>query len=385
MLRFARATFFVVIAMWSGVASAQATFTGLGFLPGLTASRAYGISADGNYVVGASSIAGSVNYQGFRWSLQNGMESLGVAPGGTVSEAFAASANGSVIAARSPAPYPPGTFGTARAAVWTQTTGMVSLGNYSNFIVTYSTQGATGISADGGTIIGDARQSGDNRSYGYLWTSSGFRTLAIFGNGSGAHATGISASGLRVVGDSSTSSGLRAVRWDVSQGTGAIGAISLGTLPGGIYSDAEAISLDGQTIVGHGNTNGVVVPWRWTESGGMVSLGLPAGATEARATAVNGDGSVVVGHSGNFTSSAFMWTPATGAVDLNVYLRTLGIDLTGWTLNKATGVSGDGRVIAGFGQYGGIDQAWVATIPAPATLAVVMLPGFALCRRSRVS
>lgn len=383
MRRAIRATCIALATACAGVVSAQPTFTGLGFLPGLTSSRAYGVSADGRYVVGESTTGGSVDFHAFRWSQAGGMESLGVAPGGTVSQAFAVNADGSVVAATSPAPYPPGSFGLARAARWTAATGMVSLGNYQVPAGTYVTQGVTAMSSSGDTIVGAATYSGTQ--YGFMWTNGTFRTLGIYGSGSYAVARGVSGNGLRAVGDSSTSSGLRAVRWDVTTPTGGISPVSLGILPGGIYSSATAISLDGQTIVGHANTYGVVVPFRWTQAGGMVSLGLPLGATEARASAVNADGSVVVGYTGNFsTTRAFMWTPAGGAVDLNTYLPTLGLDLTGWTLNEATGVSSDGRVIVGKGLFAGVNQAWVATIPTPAPMLTLALAGLVSCRRVRL-
>ncbi len=372
-----------MIASSGGTAVAQTSFSGLGFLPGMTSSRAHGVSADGRYVVGDSTTAGNVNYQAFRWSSQSGMEGLGVAPGGSVSQAFAASADGSVVAGRSPAPFPPGSFGTASAARWTGASGMVSLGNYST-TSTYQTQGATGISADGGAIIGNSIFFGNNQAYGFLWTSSGFRTLSSLSGGSGANAAGVSANGLRAVGGSSSPSGQRAVRWDISPGTGGIAASSLGTLSGGTYSNATGISLDGLTIVGFGNIDGVTVPWRWTDVDGMVSLGLPVGAAEARARAVSGNGSVIVGNTNSLAlSRAFMWSASTGAVDLNVYLPTLGIDLTGWSLRAAAGVSGDGRVIVGSGVFGGVEQAWVATIPSPTAAALLGLGGLPAARRRR--
>jgi uncharacterized membrane protein len=260
---------------------------------------------------------------------------------------------------------------------------MVGLGNYST-VSTYQTQGATGISADGASVVGNSIYFGNNQSYGFLWTSNGFRTLGSLATGNYASATGISASGLRAVGYSGSSSGERAVRWDITPGTGGIAAVSLGTLPSGTYSTGTAISLDGMTIVGYGNAGGVTVPWRWTQAGGMVSLGLPAGAAEARARAVNSDGSAIVGNTNSLGNSrAFMWTASSGSVDLNVYLPSLGIDLTGWSLRTATGISGDGRVIVGSGVFGGVEQAWIATIPSPSAAALLGLSGLLAARRRR--
>jgi hypothetical protein len=52
-------------------------------------------------------------------------------------------------------------------------------------------------------------------------------------------------------------------------------------------------------------------------------------------------------------------------VDLNAYLPTLGIDLTGWML-YAYDISDDGRTIVGTGFHDSVEEAWVATLsPLP--------------------
>jgi hypothetical protein len=78
---------------------------------------------------------------------------------------------------------------------------------------------------------------------------------------------------------------------------------------------------------------------------------------------------VVVGSISAFfpdgSGHAWIWTAALGLVDLNTYLPTLGIDLTGWTITDAWGVSADGRIIAGTGTHNGTDEAWIATLRPP--------------------
>jgi hypothetical protein len=64
---------------------------------------------------------------------------------------------------------------------------------------------------------------------------------------------------------------------------------------------------------------------------------------------------------------AFVWTEAgggTGMRSVRSVLAGAGIDLTGWVLSSATGVSNDGRTVAGFGLHNGLGEAWVATLPA---------------------
>jgi hypothetical protein len=120
-------------------------------------------------------------------------------------------------------------------------------------------------------------------------------------------------------------------------------------------------------IVGHSNAAGSSYrAWRWTRETGMVNLGALPGATISFAAAVSGDGAAVVGNSVFPTGSprAFLWTSALGVVDLNDYLPTLGIDLSGWVLTNATGASADGGTIVGTGIHNGATEGWVAVLRA---------------------
>ena len=79
-----------------------------------------------------------------------------------------------------------------------------------------------------------------------------------------------------------------------------------------------------------------------------------------------------------------LWTSDLGMVDLNDYLPTLGIDLTGWTLTGARGISADGTAIIGQGLFNGSQRGWVVTgIPSPGTAALLALGGLAGVRRRR--
>jgi hypothetical protein len=56
----------------------------------------------------------------------------------------------------------------------------------------------------------------------------------------------------------------------------------------------------------------------------------------------------------------------------------LGADLTAWdsttwTLTAATGISADGKTIAGYGYNGTTPAAWIATIPEPASILLLGL------------
>lgn len=81
------------------------------------------------------------------------------------------------------------------------------------------------------------------------------------------------------------------------------------------------------------------------------------------------DGSIVIGYSTSDVSTgarrAFLWSAATGLVDLNEYIPTLGLDLTGWTLENARSISADKRRITGTGTFNGVRQSWLLTLPEP--------------------
>jgi hypothetical protein len=108
--------------------SSTASFQGLGQMPGVViqpgscGTQAFGISGDGNVIVGAgcvpSSLPGGTADEAFRWSVTGGYQRLGDLGGGS-SDAYAASFDGSVVVGESP---PAGAvFGSFR---WTATQGM---------------------------------------------------------------------------------------------------------------------------------------------------------------------------------------------------------------------------------------------------------------------
>ena len=157
--------------------------------------------------------------------------------------------------------------------------------------------------------------------------------------------------------------------------------VGLGFLPGGAQSQANAVSADGSTIVGQGDTQA----FRWTSSSGMVALGLLAGDTTSDALAASSDGSTIVGWSKNTTTTrASIWDSKNGMRSLQQVLTGLGLDLSGWTLEEATGVSADGETIVGFGlDPQGATEAWVAVIPEPGTGLLVMIGVLGLAVRHR--
>jgi uncharacterized membrane protein len=284
----------------------------------------YGISDDGETVVGLSNASGGFG-QGFR-SVGNSFELIPIAAGRTYNFATAVSADGEVL---------------------------------------------TGFSG-GGTRPATA----------FLLSRDG--TQEDLGSISPEHSSlpiAMSASGNIIVGSASmlNSSMSRAFRWSRDSGMQ-----SLGVLGSNFYSsESLGISANGRFIVGRCDNLGFL----WTQELGMQGLVMPIGYTLGRPNAISDNGAVFGGAmrvSGSSSEDrAMLRLPYTGIVDLNLYLPTLGIDLTGWVLTSTTGVSADGTMICGAGTYNGVARGWALTnIPTPST-ALPMAAAAALGVRRR--
>ena len=164
--------------------------------------------------------------------------------------------------------------------------------------------------------------------------------------------------------------------------------LALGELPGGLhYSQAYGVSADGSIVVGTTSSerafNGEAVRW---VNGQIQPLSANPGPFSSVATAVSADGSVVVGRQ-SFSATldeAFVWDESNGLRSLRLVLTGLGLDVTGWSLFEARGVSADGRTIVGYGTNPhGQTEAWVAVVPEPTLSASATLISLLNVRRRR--
>lgn len=170
--------------------------------------------------------------------------------------------------------------------------------------------------------------------------TSGITNLGTLNGGLSSAANAVSSDGNVVVGFTDDGPVGRAFRW-----TQAGGMVSLGTLNGGAFSVASGVNSDGSVVVGSaadGAAGNAGRAFRWTQAGGMVSLGTLNGGAESAARGVNSDGSVAVGFANDGAAGnanrAFRWTQAGGLVSLG----TLG-----GVSSVALAVNSDGSVVVG--------------------------------------
>jgi probable HAF family extracellular repeat protein len=89
----------------------------------------------------------------------------------------------------------------------------------------------------------------------------------------------------------------------------------LGVFPGGDYSSANAINDAGE-VAGASNTETAILPFVWSDKGGLQRVPLLAGDNCGEAVAINKHGHVVSNSSGPTGCRALLWTRKTGGRDL---------------------------------------------------------------------
>jgi probable HAF family extracellular repeat protein len=346
----------------SSPALAGAMFMGLGDLSGgIFQSRANAVSADGSVVVGEGNSASG--NEAFRWTQATGIVGLGFLTGETTSRALAVSDDGSVVAGAS----------GSTAARWVDGSGWQDL---SGGLPPADISIANGVSPDGATVVGHYLSPFMGADTGaFIWREIGGTSLYLQDDVPWISSiTGISGDVIVMSAWTGVYDSPQALRFTES---GSQTLPSLSEVFQFWGSTAEAISADGTTIVGQSWGQA----FRWQSGTGTVGLGIlnPEGSQAySIALAASADGGVVVGISSELICNpfpncveddrAFVWTPRRGLIELRVELESLGLDLAGWTLAAATGVSADGTVIVGRGiNPSGKTEAWIAIIPEPST------------------
>lgn len=198
-----------------------------------------------------------------------------------------------------------------------------------------------------GIILGGPIMAGAQTFFGLGDLPGGFHRSEAFA---------VSGDGTTVVGKSSSAASgnleYEAFRWRAGEGIVGLGVLD----PGQPTSLAAAVSQDGQVVVGAVKTPQHMLPFRWTQAGGMVVLPLFGVDTYGQAWAVSGDGQTVVGGADVAWNrhEAWMWTEQTGTVSL-----TPGMS------GFASAITPNGRVVVGGGRYWTEATGWVWLGPVP--------------------
>ncbi|UVO53568.1 autotransporter domain-containing protein [Sphingomonas sp. SUN039] len=260
----------------------------------------------------------------------------------------------------------------------------------------------TGTYDPGSTAINRIRSA-------YRYTmAGGYQSIGSFGATWGMQGNGISGDGSIIVGEADDLSipqpldftgvpagqpGIAlpvfdraAFRWSETGGMSRLVDLSAAPVGGTVrsHSIASGISRDGTTIVGEsrGSTGQVqAVYWRGSainSLGFLPGVAAPTGtgtnaAGATHALAANLDGSVIVGRASTATlDRAWRWTASGGMQDLNVFAANAGINLGGYVLTDAVGLSDNGEVVTGNSTDGTQFRGYVfqiARVAAPTTLS----------------
>ncbi|HLA64798.1 MAG TPA: Ser-Thr-rich GPI-anchored membrane family protein, partial [Rhodothermales bacterium] len=314
------------------------SFQGLGFLDGSNpVSYANDVSADGAVVVGysyAPSGVGTTTGGAYRW--EGAMVALSYPypqyPYGNYARGV--SADGAAVVGYS-----------AGALVEQQRAATRWVGNGAQDVGPPFISEAYAASADGAVVVGQVA----TRTFRF---ANGAATVITIGTQSAAY--DVSADGEVMVGYAFAPS-TRAYRWED-------GAVTF--LPGlpdypEEVTEAHGITPDATTIVGMARSGTEPRMARWVD-GVIEDLG------PGTAYGVSANGTVVVGADNGVSTArrAAIWTAEGGAQDLKTFLEANGLNLAGWTLQRANAVSADGRTIVGDGlNPGGQQEAWRAVLP----------------------
>ncbi len=357
-----------LFALMIGPAGAAPVYSliDLGELPGgSNYSAAYGISANGLYVTGDSSMTS--NGRAFRWDNGTGMSDLGGFPGYN-SDSIGRGVNsaGQVVGGSLHDLNRIQAF-LLEGGTMTQLPGLPDFTREST---------ATGIN-DFGQISGYATDGFSDRAV--RWTEEdGAQNLGgilatVYSRGYAINDAG------QVVGYYNDGSGDRAFLWHPVTGMLDLGAVS----GGDDFSQAYGISntnVDSLDALYPGSVVGMEdnIAFLWTPTGGMISLGsIPGGRDwESAGFGVNIYGQVV-GYSdeGPGDDRAFLWQSDLGMLDLTTLLDASG---AGWQLTSARAINDNGWIVgSGFNSAENAEHAYllipVAAVPEPSSLLLFSL------------
>jgi len=315
----------------------HATFQSLGDLPGgIFSSSVKGVSDNGKVIIGYGMT--SLGEEAFRWTERTGMVGLGNLPDNIFKKSWAnsVSPDGNVIVGYGD-PVGQG-WNTYKGFVWTLSEGMREIGT----LDTSNRSMALCVSGNGTVIAGDGGPAA------FRWTKkSETKRMGVLPGRTHSRIIDMSADGKVMIGQSYS-----LPAWNDEDGfimADDVTMQSMSSLTGGKYCMVLAVSPDGYVVAG--TTYASSYPaFFWTKEKGMVTIGhLPE-----RNTTHPGDmtpyGKVIVGgsFSGPDQGDAFIWDSIHGMRNLqNMLEKEYGLNLVGWKLQNASGITPDGNIIVG--------------------------------------
>lgn len=204
-----------------------------------------------------------------------------------------------------------------------------------------------GMSTNGNTIVGLGFLTAAN-AHAVKWDEAGgMIDLGSMVPGRSSRANAINAAGTVIVGWQDEPTGTRSgAKWQ----DGVESFITDNN--GNNVGEAGGISADGNTIIGSANPN----PYVWNTVSGLTYITHPNASFSFKggATGISADGKKVIGYYRAFgappmSGEGFIWTAATGRINLNDYAASLGIATNGVTMGLPLAISQDGKKIAGSG------------------------------------
>ncbi len=234
---------------------------------------------------------------------------------------------------------------------------------------------ATGVSADGGTIVGTLNTS--SGLFGARWVNGVLHTLPA-GTALGV----VSADGQTAMGTVQGVGTQSLMRWTEAGGVEPLAAM----LPSDFGSTVAAMAADGTSAVGVYHVSGQNHSWRWS-GGAVVNMGGLPGMGPTVVRSMTADGSLAVGYGTDLAqtfSVGAVWTEAQGWRSFADYLQAQGLSVQGWTITSLQRVSADGRTFTGGGvDPFGLSRGFVVTIPAPGSAGLLAAAAILAARRRR--
>ncbi len=361
---------------YAALAASSLAVAGPGFTVIAQDFEAWDVSADGSIVAG--NFAGEGAGYAY-WTRDGGLVNIGGASPQPYGGHASISDDGRYIG------------GTAFNSV----TNLAEMARYDRMTGQWTTLGGIGGDLDGSVSSGWGISGNGQSVVGLGWTPS-FNAHAIQWNeGSGLTDMGTTVPGRPSRANATNHDGSVVVGWqdgDLRQAAvwnNGVQTLLFDAITNEGLSEAQAVSSDGNWVGGFGNFGNNGEAWLWSEATGTMRLGHINETYTGAVTALSADGSVAIGFERSFGfgggSLGFIWTEATGMVDLNAFAASLGIDTQGLILDLPLGMSADGRTIVGratdFSTFSTVG--FVLTIPTPASAALLGLGGIAAIRRRR--